>query len=939
MSFSPKSKIQRQFMLTSALAVPCVFGYAGRQAYAACSPLGGGTYLCSGATTTTQTVNADNATVSMASGATIDTTGGTGNAITVTGNGALGFTNTAGGAIRGQDNAISVTSTGDDGATEGAVTVNVKKGVSAVDGHGIFATTSGTATGSITVSSAAVTSSAKDGIYAYNVSSGANITITSTGTVTGANHGFFSRNLGTGSMSITARGASGSTRNGIYAFNGNSTTDLSVTATGTTSGATEGILANNLGTGSLTITAKSVTGAQDSALYARNLGTDLSIRASGTVTLTGATPSSDTAVDARNFGSGTLTVDTVDVSSSGLGISAENFGTDLRITSTGSVTGAWVGIYGKNSGSGSLTIDAVNATGGARQGIEGRVESTGTDLAITAKGTVTGETYGIFAKNEGSGVLTVTAAVVTGKTKDGIYARNASTGTDISVTATGTVSGGERGIYARNDGNGNMTITTVEASGTNNSGIMARNFNSAGNLDITATGTVSGASSGLYARNFGTGTLTITATDVEGFDVYPAHNTANGINAENYGTHLSITSSGTVTGTNDGIGATNMGTGSLTISAMNVTGTAGDGISALNSYSGTDLTVTAAGTVSGATHGITLRNNGTGAITVNAHNAIGTSEDGIYARTASAGADITVTGAVYGGRQGIGLSAAGPNTIAITGTGFVSGRTAAIDTTGGTPASDDTVLNHGIVTGDVDLGGGTNAFDNRSSGYFNSGATVNLGAGNTLTNQGDLAPGGSGTIQTTALTGNLVQGSGATFSVDMNADSSTADLLNITGTAVLAGNVRVNPLNLIDPSTPLTILSAAGGVTDNGLTARDTAVVDYTLIFPNATDVAIGDRYIDFTPVTAGGASVLGTQNERNVGANMNAIYATGGGELHDLQLELMKIESIETYEEALDRLHGEHYLVQAGAAVGSLHGFRETLLSCPSRLDRKSVV
>lgn len=115
----PKSAVQRQLMLTSALAVPVVFGYAGRQAYAACSALGGGTYLCSGTLRTTQTINADNADVTMASGASIDTTGGTGNAITVTGNGALSFINTTGGLIQGEENAIDVRSTGDDGAIRG----------------------------------------------------------------------------------------------------------------------------------------------------------------------------------------------------------------------------------------------------------------------------------------------------------------------------------------------------------------------------------------------------------------------------------------------------------------------------------------------------------------------------------------------------------------------------------------------------------------------------------------------------------------------------------------------------------------------------------------------------------------------------------------------------------------------------------------------------
>ena len=68
-----------------------------------------------------------------------------------------------------------------------------------------------------------------------------------------------------------------------------------------------------------------------------------------------------------------------------------------------------------------------------------------------------------------------------------------------------------------------------------------------------------------------------------------------------------------------------------------------------------------------------------------------------------------------------------------------------------------TVNNFGTVTGNVILGSGTNGFNNMAGGFFNTGATVNLGAGDTLTNTGTLSPGGAGVIQTTALTGNLVR--------------------------------------------------------------------------------------------------------------------------------------------------------------------------------------
>jgi hypothetical protein len=69
---------------------------------------------------------------------------------------------------------------------------------------------------------------------------------------------------------------------------------------------------------------------------------------------------------------------------------------------------------------------------------------------------------------------------------------------------------------------------------------------------------------------------------------------------------------------------------------------------------------------------------------------------------------------------------------------------------------------------------------------FNSGTTVNLGAGNMLSNSGTLAPLGVGTVGTTTLTGNFIQNAGGKFAVDVDLAGGTADRLNVSGTAGLA---------------------------------------------------------------------------------------------------------------------------------------------------------
>ncbi|MBL4556678.1 MAG: hypothetical protein JKP98_04230 [Rhodobacteraceae bacterium] len=81
---------------------------------------------------------------------------------------------------------------------------------------------------------------------------------------------------------------------------------------------------------------------------------------------------------------------------------------------------------------------------------------------------------------------------MTGTTGDGIAGRNGYYGTNLSVTAESTVSGGDEGIYAYNIGTGALSITANGAvTGTTGGGILA--INKASGLSLTAESTVSGA--------------------------------------------------------------------------------------------------------------------------------------------------------------------------------------------------------------------------------------------------------------------------------------------------------------------------------------------------------------------------------------------------------------------------------------------------------------
>ena len=102
----------------------------------------------------------------------------------------------------------------------------------------------------------------------------------------------------------------------------------------------------------------------------------------------------------------------------------------------------------------------------------------------------------------------------------------------------------------------------------------------------------------------------------------------------------------------------------------------------------------------------------------------------------------------------------------------------------------ETINNHGRITGSVDLGAGVNAFHNFQDGVFDSGTTIHLGSGNTLINAGILSPGGSGTALTTILGSNLVQTGSGTFEAEVYGDGRN-DKLVVNEAVSLDGNLSI----------------------------------------------------------------------------------------------------------------------------------------------------
>lgn len=262
------------------------------------------------------------------------------------------------------------------------------------------------------------------------------------------------------------------------------------------------------------------------------------------------------------------------------------------------------------------------------------------------------------------------------------------------------------------------------------------------------------------------------------------------------------------------------------------------------------------------------------------------------------------------------------------------------------------VQENGLVFGEIDiLGTKSTAFNN--NGLLFAVNNVNLGADGTLTNTGGLVllgidavgsyqyidesldndPGnGVGVVK---LTGNFVQGATGILVPIVDWNQNAASRLAVSGTASLAGTVQVIDLNF--PTTggltkTFDILTAAGGIINNGITVVDTAAVDYTLLFPNANTMQL-KALIDFT--TGPGEEppgedpdVIGqTANQKAVAQTLNQIVGSGG--TLAFISALLQIPSDRDLNTALDQLTPNGDGAGFASIVSSSSSLAQQLLSC----------
>ncbi len=400
---------------------------------------------------------------------------------------------------------------GDDGiqinSTAGLVTALSRSNINAGE-DGIEVVSSGSGGASITA--LGNVTATNEGIYADN--SNGNVTITADAQVSGGTKGVAVYNSGT-DLTITANNVTGATT-GIYADNDGSGA-LSITTTGTVTGTAEdGIYANNSAAGTdLTILANNVTGGNN-GIRAKNYGTgSLSITANGAVTGSG-TDNGEGGIRAFNYSSSTgdLTVFANDVTGVRNGINADQEGVGaLNITVVGQVSSNEVGIDASRSTTGDITVETTGVINAGLHGIytydsaeDDPGEGPGDDnpvVNINAQERIYA-TYGTKSYSFSEADINVTAQETIEADRYGIWVKKYNTLGNVTVT-TNDVDGGWYGILVYNDSNEAINISVNGAvTGGTDDGIYARNASSTEDLTITIAEGGSVSTSGTDANDW-----------------------------------------------------------------------------------------------------------------------------------------------------------------------------------------------------------------------------------------------------------------------------------------------------------------------------------------------------------------------------------------------------------------------------------------------------
>lgn len=668
------------------------------------SAIGGGSLLLTtnGAVSGSQGILAFNSGSGDIAIVTEDTiTGTNGLGMNVQGNGAISIDmgDTVTGSTGGLNLNNSATTTGD---------IHVQGDGGFVGQNGIAASINNFGTGSVIVNiRGASSATGATGVRVLDVQAIDRVSVnTGQVTATGANSDgvFVSTQSLTADVSIVTNGAVVAERTGIVAniTNANATGDLVLVTNATTTGGS-GIIINNAGSGRTQTQVRQQVTANNGGI----------------------------GVSATGF-SGDMSIDTNGVSAAG--------NTAIRVSRTDATSDGEVYVFSRGAVNGLRGIEASNANGTLYISTEAPVTATaGTAIrgdatglvTVAVDGNVTARDYGVYTQ-AGSSDISINSGITQGQ--NGVFQQGngTSASTSLTVAAGASVVGTtEYGAYMQpsnainvvNNGSiqgvlgalrvtsaaGQTSTTSVTGSGnfvaTNGHGIRIDQLGSGFGTLVDVTGSIS-------ATN-GSGVL-VNHTSNSG-NIVIGTGTVSSTGAGNAGIYVDTTS----TGSSIGINARGPVSGNLAGIYANLSSAAATG----------DIFVLA-GQVTGGFNGVRANTNGNGDVYVETTGAVSGSDRGIEAVSNGGQVDVItagVTAATGVGVVGLQRNAASNALVNITTNGNVTGQ--AIGLSGGTTGTGDvTVITHGTVTGNTDVGarifGGGNV--NMTANSTISGATTGL---------------------------------------------------------------------------------------------------------------------------------------------------------------------------------------------------------------------
>jgi hypothetical protein len=814
--------------------------------------------------------------------------------VSVTTNGAVTGLAGAGVSVTGRNALVSTTTVGQVTSTGGAGVFSSGAGAVSVVTHGV--STTGGATANSVGGNPTTGVSAANGFGIAAVSTGGNVNVAANSLVSGgAAGGIVAQSAGAGTVTVNAAAVTATGGKAIEADAQSGA--VNVSTTGLIGSAAGGIYAQNTGGGGITInTAAAVNGGAFNGIRATATGSgSINLGSSGQY-LAAVTSTGITAITATGKGDVNVYATSASGGTNGIAAQSINAGANGQVTvnASGAITGAsGFGIIAHNGGA--LAANTVSVTTGgavtATGGTAVDAEANGGDVTVHSSGVVTANAGNgqywdaIYAHGAGDSAVTVTTDAAVNGSYIGIDAASAGTQArdTVTVNANAAVSAGYPGvsaIQAVSSGQGSVVVNKAAGGA----------LGAAGGVGITAQATAS------------TGTANVTVTNAAQIGAAGAGQTVTGISASvaagNAGAISIASNTGALYATGTGISAVNAGSGSVDIGATtggisSAINTAGVGIAASSVSGNIAITTAAGGTISaGAAVGISAHTV-SGGIIINQAGDIGaaglgnTVGEGIHAVIDGGSSALTIhsTGRIYV-TAGVGPASAGiyavnsgTGAVVVTSTGTIDPGAYGAYIQGAGPVS--YTASGGTVEGDTGVfiqstGGGTVNLASTSgttiNGLNGAGVVADSGAGNTsiVTNGGvngtttGISATSTGAGSTTLTTNGAVTG------------GTGAGILINSGTGGLAlsvnGNVTSTGAAAIDAT------SAAGGVINIGSGSHITGLVSSANTGVINLNTASGSSTIVNVSTGATVAAAAGSAFNIAVEAHGGSVTVNNGG-------------------------------------------------------------